>query len=86
MKINRPSQVNFNPYNQQIQKQVDLKKATQKSDELQISQEALKLQENQKPAEKRAAYVDEIKQQVDAGQYKVDYEQTAQKMIEFWKK
>ncbi|MHA6252370.1 flagellar biosynthesis anti-sigma factor FlgM [Oceanobacillus sp. CAU 1775] len=86
MKINGPNQTNFNPYKQQIQKQVDLKKSSHKSDELQISKEALKLQENKPPLAKRAAYVEEIKQQVDSGQYKVDYEQTAQKMIDFWRK
>jgi len=86
MKINGPNQVNFNPYKQHIQKQAELKKSGSKSDELQISQEALKLQEKNKPAEKRGAYVQELKQAVESGDYKVDYEQTAQKMIDFWKK
>ena len=86
MKIDRSNQVNFNPYKQQIQKQMDMKKAENKSDELQISKEALKLQEKIKPNENREAYVQEIKQAVDNGEYKVDIEKTAQKMIEFWSK
>jgi len=86
MKIDRSNQVNFNPYKQQIQKQMDMKKAENKSDELQISKEALKLQEKIKPNENREAYVQEIKQAVDTGEYKVDIEKTAQKMIDFWSK
>lgn len=86
MKINGPNQINFNPYKQHLQKQADLKKAENKSDELQISKEALKLQEKDKPTEKRAAYVDEIKQAVQSGDYKIDIEKTAQKMIDFWKR
>ncbi|WP_405100351.1 flagellar biosynthesis anti-sigma factor FlgM [Oceanobacillus sp. FSL H7-0719] len=86
MKINGPNQVNFNPYKQHLQKQADIKKAASKSDELQISKEALKLQEKEKPAEKRAAHIEQIKQAVDSGEYKVDIEKTAQKMIDFWKK
>ena len=86
MKIDRANQVNFNPYKQQIQKQAEMEKAENKSDELQISKEALKLQEKIKPNETREAYVQEIKQAVDNGQYKVNVEKTAQKMIEFWSK
>lgn len=86
MKINGQNHVNFNPYKQQLQKQAELKKPSNKSDELQISKEAMQLQEKDKPSEKRAAYVQEIKRAVDSGQYQVDVEQTAQKMIDFWKK
>ena len=86
MKINGPNQMNFNPYKQHLQKQADVKKITSKSDELQISKEALKLQEKEKPAEKRAAYVNQIKEAVESGEYKLQIEQTAQKMIDFWKK
>lgn len=86
MKINGPNQVNFNPYKQHLQKQADMKRSASKSDELQISKEALKLQEIEKPAEKRAAYIEQIKQEIESGEYKVDIEKTAQKMIDFWRK
>lgn len=86
MKINGANQVNFNPYKQHLQKQADMKKSASKSDEIQISQEALKLQEKEKPAEKRAAYVEQIKQEVESGEYKIDVEKTARKMINFWQK
>lgn len=86
MKINGTNQVNFNPYKQHLQKQAEQKTSGSKSDNLQISPEALKLQEKNKPMEKRTAYVQELKQAVESGDYKVDYEQTAEKMLEFWKK
>ncbi|WP_047980837.1 flagellar biosynthesis anti-sigma factor FlgM [Ornithinibacillus contaminans] len=86
MKINGANQTNFNPYKNQIQKQADYKKSVQQQDQLEISTQAMKLQENTKVNPKREAYVQEIKNQVESGQYKIDYEKTAQKMIGFWSK
>lgn len=86
MKINGPNHMNFNPYKQQLQKQADVQKASLRSDELQISKEALKLQEQGKPSEKRAAMVQDIKQRVENGDYQLDIEKTASKMIDFWRK
>ncbi|WP_156855613.1 flagellar biosynthesis anti-sigma factor FlgM [Oceanobacillus sp. AG] len=86
MKINRPNQLNFNPYKQQLQKQTEMKKTAKRSDELQISKEALKLQEKGQPNNNRSKKVQEIKQQIENGEYKVDHEVAAQKMFEFWKK
>jgi negative regulator of flagellin synthesis FlgM len=83
MKINGPNQTNFNPYNNQIQKQMGLKKDT-RQDQIEISNEAKKLLENDKADPKREAYVQDIKDKVDAGEYKINYEKTAQKMIDFW--
>lgn len=85
MKINGPNQTNFNPYQNHIQKQMDLKKNT-KQDHIEISNEAKKLLENDKADPKREAYVQEIKDKIDSGEYKIDYEQTARKMIDFWSK
>lgn len=86
MKINRPNQLNFNPYKQQLQKQAEMKKAAKRADELQISKEALKLQEKGQPNNNRAEKVQEIKQLIENGEYKVDHEVAAQKMIDFWTK
>lgn len=55
-------------------------------DELQISGEAMKLQENAKPDTERQARVEKIKQSVQNGDYQVDAERTAKKMIDFWNK
>ncbi len=38
-----------------------------------------KLQKQEQPDEKRAEYVNEIKQKIDSNQYKIDYEKLAQK-------
>ncbi|MCF3943439.1 flagellar biosynthesis anti-sigma factor FlgM [Oceanobacillus alkalisoli] len=86
MKINRFNQLNFNPYKQQLQKQTEMKKAAKRSDELQISKEALKLQEKDQPNNKRAEKVQEIKKQIENGEYKMNHEVTAQKMLDFWTK
>ncbi|MCG5104028.1 flagellar biosynthesis anti-sigma factor FlgM [Oceanobacillus alkalisoli] len=86
MKINRSNQLNFNPYKQQLQKQTEMKKAAKRSDELQISKEALKLQEKDQPNNKRAEKVQEIKKQIENGEYKMNHEVTAQKMLDFWTK
>jgi negative regulator of flagellin synthesis FlgM len=86
MKVNGPNQTNFNPYKNQIQKQMEMKKVGLQKDQLEISTEALKLQENTKVSAKREAYVQEIKNRVESGQYEINYEKTAQKMIDFWSK
>lgn len=86
MKIHGPNQTNFNPYKNQIQKQTELKKEVSQQDQLQISKQAKKLQESVNPNAERAAYVQEIKKAVDSGEYQVNPEKTAQKMISFWSK
>jgi len=85
MKINGPNQTNFNPYKNQLQKQADLKKDL-KQDRIEISNEAKKLMESNKADPKREAYIQEIKDKVDSGEYKINYEKTARKMIDFWSK
>lgn len=84
MKINGPNQANFNPYKNQIQRQAEYKKALKQHDQLEISSQALKLQENTKSNAKREAYVQEIKNRIETGEYEINYEKTAQKMIDFW--
>lgn len=85
MKINGANHTNFNLYKQQLQKQSAMKQKGNRSDELQISDEAMKLQEQGKTNESRNKTVQKIKQQVADGEYKIDYEKTAQKMIDFWR-
>ncbi|WP_373893385.1 flagellar biosynthesis anti-sigma factor FlgM [Virgibacillus sp. CBA3643] len=86
MKINGSNHTNFNPYKNQIQKQAEIKNDTNKKDQIEISSAAKQLQENEKANAKRASYVQEIKNQVESGEYKVNHEKTAQKMIDFWSK
>lgn len=86
MKIHGTNKTNFNPYKDHIQKNVKHKSHQQKKDQLEISNEAMKLQKNEQSDEKRLAYVKAIKHKIDTGTYDVNYDKTAQKMIDFWKK
>jgi len=86
MKIHGANKTNFNPYNDQLQKNINHKSNNQQKDQLEISSEAKKLQEVDKPHEERLAYVKTIKHKVDTGTYEINYDKTAQKMADFWKK
>lgn len=86
MKIQGPNHTNFNPYKNQTQKQTDMGKEVNQKDQLQISSQAKELQGNEKPNKERAAYVQDIKNAVESGDYKVNHEKTARKMIAFWNK
>ncbi|WP_342772629.1 flagellar biosynthesis anti-sigma factor FlgM [Oceanobacillus piezotolerans] len=84
VKINGPNPTNFNPYKKIMEKQAAQQKEMKKQDQVEISEQAKQLQETDKPNAKRAAYVQEIKQAIQSGEYKVNAEKTAQKMIDFW--
>ncbi|MDL4839216.1 flagellar biosynthesis anti-sigma factor FlgM [Aquibacillus rhizosphaerae] len=85
MKIQGPNNSNFNPYQKQLNKQAEIKKDMQsKEDNLQISDQAKQLQGSDNPSALRQKHVDEIKQSVQSGQYKVDPQTTAKKMLNFW--
>ncbi|WP_106496664.1 flagellar biosynthesis anti-sigma factor FlgM [Lentibacillus sp. Marseille-P4043] len=86
MKIHGPNQTNFNPYKNHIQKQQEYKKDSNKLDQLEISNQAKKLQENSQPSAERSKYVQDIKKAVESGEYQVNPEKAAQKMIAFWSK
>ncbi|MDC3412223.1 flagellar biosynthesis anti-sigma factor FlgM [Aquibacillus sp. 3ASR75-11] len=84
MKIEGTNYANINAYQKQTQKQINTKKETSKQDQLQISDQAKQMQETMKPDAARRKYVEQIKEAVSAGEYKVDPKTTAKKMIEFW--
>jgi len=83
MKIQGP-----NPYIQlyrQNQRTVKTEKTNKpKDDQLKISNEAIKLQQNEGHLVRREK-VSEIKSLVQSGEYRINYERTAQKLLEFWK-
>lgn len=85
MKINGPNPTNFNPYKQSIQPKTEPKSEGNKKDQIEISSKAKQLQEGASDP-KRAAYLEELKKKIDAGEYNVDVDKTAQKMMDFWKK
>ncbi|WP_079710760.1 flagellar biosynthesis anti-sigma factor FlgM [Paraliobacillus ryukyuensis] len=86
MKIYGPNHTNFNPYQKQMNKQseIDTSKRLQ-SDKLQISEQAMKMQESDKVQHQREARVNEIKQAVENGTYEIAPKQTAEKLLQFWK-
>jgi len=84
MKIHGPNHTNFNPYKNQAQKLNKVKGEHQQEDRLEISSHAKHLQQSKKTSVEREKYVQDIKQAIDAGEYKINYEKTAKKMIDFW--
>lgn len=84
MRIQRPNPTHLNVYNNHIKNQQEQKEKINKEDRLQISDEAKRLHGDGETDEKRTAYVQSIKERVDAGKYEVNYEKIAQKMTEFW--
>lgn len=57
-----------------------------KKDHVEISSQAKQLQELEKTNVQREKYVQEIKNAVQSGEYKVNAEETAKKMIDFFTK
>lgn len=84
MKIHGPNHSSLNPYQKQLHKQAEIQQGVRKKDELQISSHAKQLLENAKPEEERQVRVEKIKQSVQNGDYQIDPQKTAKKMIDFW--
>lgn len=82
MKIQGPNQyINLYRTNERT---VNVNKKTRsKDDQLNISHKALQLLKSEKNAE-RSQKVSELKTLVQSGQYKIDYEKTAEKMLNFF--
>lgn len=85
MKIHGTNRVNANPYQQQLKNQLKYPKGSQKRDQLEISREAIELQKKKAKDVKREKYIASLKNKIDSGTYKINYEETAKKMLEFWK-
>ncbi|WP_085505964.1 flagellar biosynthesis anti-sigma factor FlgM [Thalassobacillus devorans] len=84
MKINGSNHVNLNPYHKRLNRQTAMKQSFQQEDKVEISHKAKSLQENASTDPAREKKVADIKQSIEQGEYKVNAEKTAQKMIEFW--
>ena len=84
MKIYGPNYTNFNPYKNHAQKLEKIKNEVNQEDRLEISSQAKHLQQKDKTSVQSKKQVQEIKQAVQSGDYKINYEKTAQKMIDFW--
>lgn len=81
MRIERPNSVqSVNPYRQQEMRQEEAR-TRGKRDQLEISNEALELQRGQETEVERAARIEELKEQVQAGTYHVDAGLVAEKLL-----
>jgi negative regulator of flagellin synthesis FlgM len=87
MRINHFNSIQNNPYKKQTQ---DVKQETvqsaYKKDEIQISDEAKKLLSSSKFEQERADKVNEIKRQVESGNYQVNTSKVAKSILDFWRK
>lgn len=86
MKIQGPHFRNIHAYNKQLQQNRESYQKEQRRDELNISSQAKQLQESNKKFMKRSEYIQQIKNEIKSGKYEINYEETAQKLIDFWSK
>lgn len=86
MKINGPNHSNFNPYQKQLNKSAEVKQQPNRQDKLEISKQAQEMHGSDKPDPARQKRVEQLKMDVESGNYKVDTNATAQKMIDFFSK
>lgn len=86
MKIQGPTQSQVNAYKESPHKQIEKQTYKKRTDQLEISNEAKSLQKSNHGENKRAEYVNQIKQSYENGTYKVQPEKVAAKMIDFWSK
>lgn len=83
MKIQGPNPY-LNVYRTNQRTVMSDKQTNQKDDQLNISNKALRLQKNEQNVA-RNEEISKIKNLVQSGEYKVNYEKTAQKLLEFWR-
>lgn len=86
MKISGANKPNFNPYQDQIQKQRTQKNDLNRKDQLEISSKAKQLQQGDHLDAKRATHVANIKSEIESGTYEINHDKIAQKMIDYWSK
>ncbi|SEH40078.1 anti-sigma-28 factor, FlgM family [Halobacillus karajensis] len=86
MKINGPNQSNLNPYQKQIHKQAEAGLKKQPEDKVEISETAKQMQQSGKSESARAKLIEQVKEDVVTGNYRVDSKAAAKKMLDFWSK
>ncbi|WP_252502379.1 flagellar biosynthesis anti-sigma factor FlgM [Sporosarcina sp. Marseille-Q4943] len=87
MKINKINIPAINPYRtNQIKAEQVKEQAKIKTDKLEISSEAKKLSETSPITTERNERVQQLKAQIESGNYKVDPEKLASNLIKYYKK
>ena len=84
MKIQGVPSSKVNPYQKHLKQQTEITKRPHEKDQIKISKEAKQLQQAAQFATDSADRVQKIKQAVEKGQYSIDYEKTAEKLIAYW--
>ena len=84
MKINPYQSVQQNPYRKQIEKTEQTASVQAKRDKLEISSEALTMQQGTRIEKERLEKVEALKSKIEAGEYHVDSKAIANKFYEFW--
>ncbi|QOY37017.1 flagellar biosynthesis anti-sigma factor FlgM [Anaerobacillus isosaccharinicus] len=83
MKINPYGNIQ-NIYKKSIEKQQPKADVSKKADKLEISTEAKLMQQETRISTERKEKVEQLKAQVQSGEYKVNPQEVAKKFYEFW--
>jgi negative regulator of flagellin synthesis FlgM len=87
MKINPYGRIPSNPYQKQIKHSAEVQNVqSTKRDKIEISTEALEMQKIDGASAVRKEKVEALKNQINSGNYQVNYEQVAEKFFDFWNK
>lgn len=86
MKINNFGTHRVNPYNRQINKMDEMKKAEKPVDKVEISSTAKAMQQLSDVEQQRAKKVEELKIQVENGTYKPNPQEIAKSIANFYSK
>lgn len=86
MKIQGPQFKHIQAYKQNVERNKTRQQQYQRKDELNISAQAKRLQKSEQASQKRVAYLQQIKKDIESGKYEINYEKTAEKIAEFWAK
>ena len=83
MKVN-PYRNIQNIYRKQVEKQQAKNDVAKKQDKIEISTEAKLMQQDTKIEVERKQKVEALKEKVQSGEYKVNTQEVAKKLYEFW--
>lgn len=86
MKINNFGTHRVNPYNRQINKMDEMKKAEKPVDKVEISSTAKAMQQVTEVEQQRAKKVEDLKIQVQNGTYKPNPQEIAKSIADFYSK
>ncbi|MCK0470304.1 flagellar biosynthesis anti-sigma factor FlgM [Halalkalibacter sp. APA_J-10(15)] len=83
MKVNPYQSIQQNVYKKQVDKVGKEANSNKKQDEVQISREALQMQQETQDPE-RLKKVEALKEQIESGEYKVDPKAVAATFYDYW--